>query len=205
MLVACQSPPGRFCSAAVTDQDRDHVARLLARLSAGDGPAADELLPVVYDELRAMAQRYMRQERPGHTLQATAIVHEVYLKLANSDAAFDGRAQFLAVAATAMRRLLINHSRDRGRVKRGGGRQQITLDRVLDAIQGDSVDVLVLDDALRRLAELDARQARIVELRVFGGLTVEEVADVLGIGQTTVKGEWSFARAWLKREFFGQG
>lgn len=161
------------------------------------------MLPLVYDELRGLAARLMGQ-RGGHTLQATALVHEAWLKLARRERAgdgWDGRAHFLAVAARAMRQVLVNHARDRGAQKRGGEAMRVTLDEAIGAVEVDAVEVLALDDALQRLAQLDPRQAKVVELRSFGGLSIEEVATALGVGLTTVKADWRFARAWLRREF----
>ena len=178
------------------------VTNVLAQLSAGDPAAAERLLPLVYEELRALAGHYFKKQRSDHTLQPTALVHEAYLKLVGQERPeWKSRAHFLAVAATAMRQILINHARDKKAAKRGGpDRQRITLDRALAAVESDVVDVIVLDDSISRLAKLSARQARVVELRVFGGLTVEEAAHVLGVGPTTVKTDWQFAKAWLKRE-----
>ena len=164
-----------------------------------EGPA-EELLPELYGELRALAARYLSDERTGHTLQPTAIVHEAYLRLAGTGTQWQNRGHFFSAAATAMRRILINHARDRGRQKRGGGASRITLDRVLDVMEETSVDAVLLDDALTRLGDLSPRQGRVVELRVFAGLTIPETANVLELSETTIKAEWGFARAWLKRE-----
>lgn len=182
----------------------DDLQALLADLAAGKAEAAAELLPLVYEDLREVARGYLRQERVEHTLQPTALVHEVYLRLAKASSQWEGRNHFFAVAAKAMRRVLINHARDRGREKRGGEWDRVTLDNMLDVLESSAVDVLDLDGALTELAALSERQARIVELRVFGGMTIEEVADVLAVGPTTVKADWRMARAWLKRRFFGQ-
>lgn len=178
---------------------------ILARLQAGDDSAAEQLLPIVYHELRALAGYLFRNEPSHHTLQPTAIVHEAYLRLiASSDNTWTGRAHFLSVAAKAMRQILIDHARRRNAAKRGGrGWQRITLDRALDALESDKIDAIELNDAMIRLAERSERQARIVELRVFGGLTVDEVAEVTGLGRTTITGDWTIAKAWLKRELLG--
>jgi RNA polymerase sigma factor (TIGR02999 family) len=175
------------------------VTRILSRIQDGDASAAAVLLPLVYDELRGLAAGYFRAEDPNHTLQPTAIVHEAYLRLAQQpDARWEGRNHFLAVAAKAMRNLLINHARDRRAQKRGGGLKRITLSSGLNATDDSSVDLLDLDDVLQKLETMNERHARIVELRIFSGLTIEETAKVLGISETTVSADWSIARAWLK-------
>lgn len=157
-----------------------------------------ELLPAVYDELRVLARRFLARERPEHTLQATALVHEVYLRLAGQRKRhWEGRAQFFAAAAQMIRRILVNHERERRAVKRGGAMLRLDADDAELAQDGQGVDVLALHDFLRRLAELDPRQALIVELRFFAGLTISDVADVLGVSTRTVDGEWALARAWL--------
>ena len=179
----------------------DEVERLLARAGAGDERAMADLMPLVYDELRRIAGRYMRRERPGQTIQATALVHEAYLRLLKDRAKdWRTRAHFVGIAANAMRQILVERARARGAAKRGGGREKVTIDEGAIAGPSEPIDVEVLDEALERLAALDARQARIVELRFFGGLTVEEAADVLGISPATLKRDWTVARAWLKRE-----
>jgi RNA polymerase sigma factor (TIGR02999 family) len=179
----------------------DEVERLLARAAAGDARAMTDLMPLVYDELRRIAGRYMRRERPGQTIQATALVHEAYLRLLRDRAKdWHTRAHFVGIAANAMRQILVERARARGAAKRGGGRERVTIDEGAVAGPSPPVDVEALDEALERLAALDARQARIVELRFFGGLTVEEAADVVGISPATLKRDWMVARAWLKRE-----
>ncbi len=177
------------------------VTQHLARLDSGDRHAASELLPLVYDELRALAGAYFRLERPDHTLQPTALVHEAFLKLVDQkQARWKDRAHFLAVAALAIRRLLIDHSRKHQAAKRYVP-QRVTLNPELDAPGGDDIDLLVINEALERLAELSERQSRVVELRFFGGMSVKEVAHVLDVSPSTVKGDWRLARAWLQREF----
>jgi RNA polymerase sigma factor (TIGR02999 family) len=186
-----------------------NVTALLTNLSKGDQQAASELIPLIYDELKRMANRYMRRERPDHTLQATALVHEAYLKLTDQRSVeWQGRAHFFGIAAQVMRRILVDHARGHGRGKRGGGEAKILLDEAMAFSPGRDFDLLQLDRALERLAALDARQAKIVELRFFGGLTVEEVADVLEISPKTVKRDWSVAKAWLHgemKEIYGNG
>ena len=177
------------------------VTRLLAELSSGNRSAESELIPLVYDELHRIAARYMHHERPDHTLQATAVVHEAYLKLVKQQkVSWQSKAHFLAVAATLMRRVLLDYARSHGRERRGGARHPLPLDedRVFSGQRSD--ELIELDQALSRLGKADQRQSQVVELRYFGGLTVEETAAVLGISPKTVKREWSVARAWLHRE-----
>ncbi len=159
-------------------------------------------MPLIYNELHQAAVRAMRREASGHTLQPTALVNEVYLRLADqSHAKWENRAQFFGVAAQVMRRVLVDHARARMSEKRGGGERTITLDDVHDVPeQSNGIDVIELHEALDKLAALDPKQARVVELRYFGGLTIDETADTLGISPATVKREWTFARAWLWRE-----
>lgn len=157
-------------------------------------------MPVVYEELRRLADRHMRRERPDHTLQATALVHEVYLKLVDQKGNWQSRAHFFGVAAQVMRHLLVDHARAHVRAKRGGGAQAIPLEDAVVFSLDRSKELLALDEALQRLAKLDARQSKVVEMRFFGGLTVEETAEALGISPMTVKREWSLARAWLYGE-----
>ena len=176
------------------------VEALVDRLASGDGAAVADLMPVVYDELRRLARHYVRRER-AQSVQATELVHEAYLRLADDrPQRWQGRTHFLAIAAIGMRRLLVERARARGAEKRGGNRVQVTLDDALVAGPGASVDLLAVDEALSTLAALDARQARVVELRFFGGLTVEETAEAAGVSPATVKRDWTLARAWLKRE-----
>jgi RNA polymerase sigma factor (TIGR02999 family) len=182
------------------------VTGLLLAWGHGDASAADELMPAVYDELRRQAERAMRREGDEHTLQPTALVHESYLRLIDQRrVAWRNRAHFFAIASTVMRRILVDHARARLTAKRGGGIAPITLAGVQDG-GGDGaeeVDLLALHEALERLAALDPEQARLVELRYFGGLTIEETAGALGVSAATVKREWALARAWLRRELAG--
>jgi RNA polymerase sigma factor (TIGR02999 family) len=175
------------------------VTRILADLARGDRHAAGQLLPLVYDELRKLAAARLALEAPGQSLQATALVHEAYLRLVGSDPdrPFDGRGHFFAAAAEAMRRILIDRARDRKRLKRGGSRRrvQIDLDNLLAAPPGD--DVLALDEALSALAREDPEAAELVKLRAFAGLTLAQAAEVLGIGRRTADRDWAYARAWL--------
>jgi RNA polymerase sigma factor (TIGR02999 family) len=166
--------------------------------------AADELLPVLYDELRSIARRKMEREPRGQTLQATALVHEAYVRLVGErDPGWNGRAHFLGAAAEAMHRILIERARAKGRLKRGGGRARIELTEVATLGEAPDLDLLALDDALQRLEQTDARKARVVVLRYFGGLTMDEIAAALDVSGTTVKNDWNFALAWLHRELGG--
>jgi RNA polymerase sigma factor (TIGR02999 family) len=161
-------------------------------------------MPLVYDELRRIAARYISRERPGQTLQATALVNEAFVRLAAERArTFANRTHFLAIAALSMRQILVQRARARAAAKRGGAPARVTLDEGLKASEGASIDVLALDEVLTRLAVIDPEQAHIVELRYFGGLTVEETADAVGASPATVKRQWAMARAWLKRALEG--
>lgn len=177
------------------------VTVLLQRLSAGSGDAPEELLPLVYDELRRLAQGYLNNERAGHTLQATALVHEAYIRLVDwKNVTWQNRAHFFAVAARLMRKILVDHARARKAEKRGGAWQRLALDEAVSFPSGRDLDLVDLDDALQALESLDRLQANIVELRFFGGLTIEETAHALSISPATVKREWTVAKAWLYRE-----
>lgn len=161
----------------------------------------DELVALVYDQLRTLAATYLRHEKPGHTLQPTALVHEAFLKLAAQKRVdWQGRTHVLAIGARAMRRILVDHAKRKGRAKRGGGMRRIDLDESVAVSPERNEDLLAVDEALDRLAAIDERQATIVELRFFGGLTVAEVAETLGLSKRTVEQEWTVIRAWLRRE-----
>jgi RNA polymerase sigma factor (TIGR02999 family) len=176
------------------------VSELLARWNAGDEEAFRALVPLVYHELRRIAHRYLEKERPGHTLQTTALVHEAYLRLDKQGAAHpENRAHFFAMAAELMRQILVDYARSHRAAKRGGG-QKVTLDGATFSVKNKGVELIALDDALSGLAKLDPQQGRIVELRFFGGLSIEETAHVLGISPATVKREWATARVWLHHE-----
>jgi RNA polymerase sigma factor (TIGR02999 family) len=169
-----------------------------------DRQSVDTLLPIVYQELRRLAANYLRRERPGQTLQPTALVHEAYLRLMKDKPnRWKNRAHFCAIAAHSMRQILIERARARGALKRGGAQPRVTLDEALVAGGERAFDVVALDEALERLAAIDPEQARLVELRFFGGLTVEETADAMAISPATVKRHWTVARAWLARELEG--
>ena len=182
------------------------VTRLLQEWNAGHEDALERLMPLVYRELRALAARYMARERSGHTLQPTALVHEAYLRLtAQHSVDWRNRAHFYGIAARLMRRILVDRARRASRSKRGGAMLHVALDGVPVAAEAPlhPVDAVVLDEALRRLEAIDPQQARVVELRYFGGLTLEETAEVLGVSTGTVKRHWSVARAWLYRAIMG--
>jgi RNA polymerase sigma factor (TIGR02999 family) len=181
------------------------VTILLAELAKGNQEAASKLIPLVYGEMRRLAVRYMRRERPNHTLQATALVHEAYLKLVEQRSDWQSRAHFFGVAAQVMRHILIDHARGHVRAKRGGTKEAVTLDEALVFSEEKSAELLAVDEAMQRLAKLDPRQSKIVEMRFFGGLTVEETAEALGISTITVKRDWSLARAWLYGELEREG
>ncbi len=182
------------------------VTQILADLDAGDPQAAQKLLPLVYEELRKLAHQRLRNEPPGLTLQATALVHEAYLRLVGNDASsrWDNRGHFFAAAAEAMRRILVERARKYGRQKHGGGRKRVDLDKVAPAGPQDvGDDLIALDDALRKLEARDRIRSDVVKLRYFAGLTIHQAADVLGISAATVSGHWTFARAWLFQEMRG--
>jgi len=176
------------------------ITRLLARWSNGDQSALETLMPLVYDVLRSLADHYMRLERSDHTLQPTALVHEAYLRLSGHESGFVSRVHFYGAAAQTMRRILVDHARVHLAQKRGGALEAVVLDENVDAATGGvRVDILALDQALDRLAQIAPAKARVVELRFFGGLSVEETATLLGVSPASVKRHWSFARAWLYR------
>jgi RNA polymerase sigma factor (TIGR02999 family) len=182
------------------------VTRILTRLSGGDRQAVDELLPLVYAEMRRIAGGYMRRERKGHTLQPTALTHEAYLRLVGSaPIEWRDRAHFLGVAAQAMRRILVEHARARGRRKRGGDAQRVSLVDVAAVPGVPTIDLLALDAALTNLAAADPRKGRVVELLYFGGLTADEAGELLGVTGRTVERDWRYARLWLLRELSGTG
>lgn len=177
------------------------VTQLLQRISGGDESSVDELMPFVYTELRGLAASELRRERADHTLNATALVNEAYMRLAQLDRIdWKGRAHFFGAAAHSMRRILIDYARKRGAEKRGDGAEHVPLDSVVVAARQRPTDLLALDQALTRLEALDARQARVVECRFFAGMEIRETAEALGVSQATVKRDWVMAKAWLNRE-----
>jgi RNA polymerase sigma factor (TIGR02999 family) len=179
----------------------ENVTQLLVNWRNGDETALDQLMPIIYDELHRLAKRYMSRERRNHTLQTTALVNEAYLRLVGQgQAEWQNRAHFFGVAAQVMRHVLVDHARSRQYAKRGGEGRRVTLDDNLAISHEDQIEVLALDEALNRLAALDERKGRIVELRYFGGLSVEETAEVLELSAITVKRDWLKAKAWLYRE-----
>jgi RNA polymerase sigma factor (TIGR02999 family) len=185
----------------MTHADSARITRLLVQMRDGAPHAAEELLPIVYDELRKLARARMARERPGQTLQATALVHEAYLRLAaDSDPGWANRAHFFAAAAECMRRILVDRARRKARIRHGGDQVRVTLDESPAGDTPDEADVLAVDQALRRLEQLDGQMAQVVVLRYFGGLEVEECAAALGLSPRTVNRLWTAARAWLQRE-----
>lgn len=181
------------------------VTQLLVAWSNGDSSARDALMPLVHDELRRLAHRYMGRERGNHTLQTSALVNEAYLRLIDQkDVHWQNRAHFFGIAAQIMRRILVDYARKRGFAKRGGNMQAVSFDEALIVSPERAAEVVALDDALNGLAELDQRKSQIIELRFFGGLSIEETAEVLGVSAGTVMRDWTFAKAWLRREITNQ-
>jgi len=183
--------------------DQGEVTRLLGELDRGDKDAANHILPLVYDELHRLARSYFRRERGEHTLQPTALVHEAYIRLVDQRAPLESRGHFMALAATQMRRILLDYARKHQAARRGAGGQKVLLEDTMAISHQKPVDVLALDAALLKLNALDADQSRVVELRFFGGLSVEETAEAMGVSPATVKRGWSSARAFLHREITG--
>jgi RNA polymerase sigma factor (TIGR02999 family) len=181
--------------------DTPDVATLLSKLDVGNDKAVAELVVLLYSELRSLASSYLRRERDGHTLQTTALVHEAYLRLADQrEVRWKNREQFMGVAAQLMRRILVDYSRGHDAQKRGNDFEKVFLEEAEVVSKGKAADVIALDEALTRLAEFDPQQAQLVELRFFGGLSIEEAAGVLAVSRTTVKRNWNLAKAWLARE-----
>ena len=183
------------------------VTRILSAIAQGDQKASEQLLPLVYDELRKLAAQRMAQENPGQTLQATALVHDAYLRLVDSprEQNWDNRGHFFAAAAEAMRRILVENSRSKRRLKRGGDYQRVDLDNLDIAVDAGVEDIIALDEALSKLGEIHPEKAQFVKLRYFAGLTVAETAGAMGISSTTADRYWTFARAWLYREVAPEG
>jgi len=197
--------PGSQDSDEQLQLPQGEVTKLLHRWGAGDQAALDKLLPIVYNELRRIADSYLRRESSGHTLQATALVNEAYLRLVKAQGLeWQNREQFFGISANLMRQILVDHARRSAAAKRGGGGAAVTLDDNLGVKNECDEDLLLLDEALTKLADLDPFAARIVELRYFAGLTVEETASVLKTSPTTIKREWTTARLWLHREISGR-
>jgi RNA polymerase sigma factor (TIGR02999 family) len=186
----------------VTYNDRDQITQRLREWSGGNSDAFETVLPLVYDELHRQASRYLRRERPNHTIQTTELINEAYLKLVGQHSVnWQNRSHFFGIAAQVMRRILVDHARSKHRLKRGGNQLTLVLDETVSAATNErNIDLVALDEALDRLAEKDRQQARIVELRYFSGLELVEVAKILGVSRTTVSREWRMAKAWLRRE-----
>ena len=183
----------------------ENITELLASYGRGDKESLDQLMPIVYDELRRQAARYLRREKAGHTLQTTALIHEAYVRLVDQrNMQWQNRAHFFGIAAQMMRRILVDHARSKKRAKRGGSDIRVSLGDAEVAAKDQDLDVVALDEALERLARIDEQQSRVVELRFFSGLSVEETAEVMGISKSTVKRDWSMAKAWLHRELSGE-
>jgi len=188
----------------MTTPTPEEVSQLLQDWSEGDSTALDKLLPIIYHEMHKLAHHYMKRERLGHTLQTTALVNEAYMRLADyKKMRWQGRAHFFAIAAQVMRRILVEHARERDTAKRGGGVPKLSLDEVPIAFEGRSGEVLAVNDALNKLESWDPRKGEIVELRFFGGLSIDETAEVMKISPTTVQREWRAAKAWLHRTMTG--
>ena len=183
--------------------ERGEVTRLLGEIGRGGKDAINQLLPLVYDELHRLARSYFRRERGEHTLQPTALVHEAYIRMVDQRAPMESRGHFMAVAATQMRRILLDYARKHRAARRGGAGQKVLLEDTMAICEQQPVDMIALDQALTRLGALDSTQARLVELRFFGGLSVEETAEAMGVSPATVKRSWSSARAFLHREIAG--
>lgn len=182
-------------------ETQHEITRLLADWGNGDRQALEKLTPLVYDELRRLAARYLRQERAGHTLQSTALVHEAYMKLVGqNNVRWQNRAHFFGIAAQMIRRILVDYARARKADKRGAGAEKLSLDEAIALPGGQDLDLVALDDALEGLAKIDPRQSRLVELRFFAGLTIEETAEVMQMSLATAKRDWVSAKAWLSRE-----
>jgi RNA polymerase sigma factor (TIGR02999 family) len=189
----------------VPDEPSKDVTELLVRWRAGDQGALNALLPLVYADLRRLAHQYLRKERPDHTLQSAALVHEAYLRLEKrGEVRFENRSHFLAICAQLMRQILVDYARTRATAKRDGG-YKLTLDDIVLPAKGRNLDLVALDDALKELGNLDPQQGKIVEMRFFGGLSIEETAQVLGISSATVKRDWATARVWLHEEMNKSG
>ncbi len=181
--------------------ESEGITELLLKWSEGDGSALEQLMPLVYDELRHLAARYLRRERANHSLQPTALVNEAYLRLVDQQKVeWQNRAQFFGLAATLMRNILVDHARSRQAAKRGGQQHRVSFDNFHQADARPELEIIAVHETLERLAAFDAQKARIVELRFFGGLSIEETAKVVGIGHATVERDWKLARAWLRRE-----
>lgn len=192
----------------MNDKPGGEVTQLLLRWRAGDEAALAALLPLVYEELRSLARRHLRHERGSHTLQRTALVHEAFLRIVDQQVDWESRTQFYGIASQMMRRVLVDHARRRSAAKRGDGAPHVDLDAVLAdedsplpiPSEEPEIDFAAIDDALKKLEALDPQQGRLVELRFFGGLSIKETADIIGVSPATVKREWAIARAWLQRE-----
>ena len=187
----------------IPTSETQEVTRLLQSLNAGDREAVDALVPIVYSELRKLASHYLKSEREGHTLQPTALVHEAFLRLVEQETQWQNRTHFFAMAASLMRRILVDYARGYNAEKRGGAAEKVELEDVFVFVKEKPAEMLALDEALKELAKIDPRRAKVVELRFFGGLNNEEIAEALGVHSNTVLRDWNLARAWLKTHMQG--
>src|SRR5437879_8853527 len=194
-------PTSQRCILRMGQSSTHEVTQLLIAWSSGDKAALDKLMPLIHEELRRLAHHYMSRERAGHTLQTTALVNEAYVRLVNrKEVHWQNRAHFFAIAAQLMRSILVDHARSHAYAKRGGGAHKIALDDAMVVSQKRAAEVVAIDDALKRVNEIDSQQSQIVEMKFCGGLTIEETAEVLGLSPATIKREWSSAKAWLYHE-----
>jgi RNA polymerase sigma-70 factor, ECF subfamily len=184
----------------MSETSTTQITELLLDCGKGDKAALDQLLPLVYEELRRLANHYMRHERPDHTLQTSALINEAYIRLIDAKVSWESRTHFFGIAARLMRQILVDHARTRKQAKRGGGQHKTSLSGALEIDNPEAADIIALDEALNSLAKIDLQQSRIVELRFFGGMTIEETAKILSISHATVERDWQMARAWLRRE-----
>lgn len=202
IILSCPKQRAANVMASTTSHE---VTDLLNAWRSGDQSAVEKLMPLIYDELHRLAGRYMAHERPEHTLQTSALVNEAYVRLVDQrDMHWKNRAQFFGIAATLMRRILVSYARRRNRVKRGGGVLQVSLDEAALLSDERAVEMVALDEALERLTGVDRRKSQVVELRYFGGLSIDETAEVLKVSPGTVMRDWTLAKAWLRREITGQ-
>jgi RNA polymerase sigma-70 factor, ECF subfamily len=185
---------------AMSETSTTQITQLLLDCGKGDKAALDQLLPLVYAELHRLANHYMRRERPDHTLQTSALINEAYIRLIDANVSWESRTHFFGIAARLMRQILVDHARTRKQAKRGGGQHKTSLSEALEIDNPEAADIIALDEALNSLAKIDMQQSRIVELRFFGGMTIEETAKMLTISHATVERDWQMARAWLRRE-----
>lgn len=184
----------------MSNPESEGLTQLLLDSRNGDEAALNNLIPVVYAELRRLARSHMRREQPGHTLQTTALINEAYLRLIDQKVSWQNRTHFFGVASRLMRQILVDHACKQNATKRGGGQLQVSLSQATRMIETEAAELIALDEALKGLAAIDERKCRVIEMRYFGGLTIDETAEAMGVSHTTVEAEWKVARAWLRRE-----